>query len=222
MPVKGERMPMKINEVERIVGITKGNIRFYEKEGLLTPGRNSENGYRDYTKEDAQWLKKIRVLRMLDVPLEEIRRMRAGELTLSDAMGHHLIGLERSRANLEAVQSLCGELRQSRIQLDALDADAVLTRMERQEQEGTKFMNVRRHDRRAKYMAPFAATFLTTAVMGAFIALITWLILSDPEAPRWLIVMVVLPLLVILGVLTALYQRIRQIQGGEEDAAAQY
>ena len=33
---------MRINEVERLVGITKRNIRFYEKEGLLSPGRSSE------------------------------------------------------------------------------------------------------------------------------------------------------------------------------------
>ena len=37
---------MKINDVEQILGITKANIRFYEKEGLLNPSRN-ENGYRD-------------------------------------------------------------------------------------------------------------------------------------------------------------------------------
>ena len=36
---------MKINEVEKIIGITKKNIRFYEKEGLLSPCRNKENGY---------------------------------------------------------------------------------------------------------------------------------------------------------------------------------
>ena len=30
---------MKINEVEQLVGVTKRNIRFYEKEGLLNPGR---------------------------------------------------------------------------------------------------------------------------------------------------------------------------------------
>lgn len=36
---------MRINEVEALVGITKKNIRFYEAEGLLTPRRNSENGY---------------------------------------------------------------------------------------------------------------------------------------------------------------------------------
>ena len=38
----------KINEVEALVGITKKNIRFYEAEGLLSPRRNSQNGYRDY------------------------------------------------------------------------------------------------------------------------------------------------------------------------------
>ena len=39
---------MKINDVEKLLGITKANIRFYEKEGLLTPGR-MENGYREYS-----------------------------------------------------------------------------------------------------------------------------------------------------------------------------
>ena len=40
---------MRIKEVEDLVGITRKNIRFYEKEGLLTPGRELENSYRDIT-----------------------------------------------------------------------------------------------------------------------------------------------------------------------------
>lgn len=106
---------MKINEVERLVGITKGNIRFYEKEGLLTPGRNSENGYRDYSEADVIWLKKIKLLRMLDVPIEEILRLKAGSLTLTDAMGRHMIQLERRQANLEAMHALCAELREAEV-----------------------------------------------------------------------------------------------------------
>ena len=62
---------MKINEVESLVGITKRNIRFYEKEGLLTPNRNSENGYRDYTEDDITALRQVKLLRKLGVPLEE-------------------------------------------------------------------------------------------------------------------------------------------------------
>ena len=45
---------MKINEVEAQVGITKKNIRFYEEQGLLSPRRNSENGYRDYGEEEVK------------------------------------------------------------------------------------------------------------------------------------------------------------------------
>ena len=68
---------MRINEVERLVGITKRNIRFYEKEGLLSPGRSSENGYRDYSEADVETLKQVKLFRKLDLPLEEIRRGRS-------------------------------------------------------------------------------------------------------------------------------------------------
>ena len=102
---------MKINQVEQLVGITKGNIRFYEKEGLLTPGRNSDNGYRDYSDADVAWLKKIKLLRMLDVPIEEILRLKSGQLTLEDAMGRHMIQLERRQANLAAAQGVCAQIK---------------------------------------------------------------------------------------------------------------
>lgn len=213
---------MKINEVEQQVGITKGNIRFYEKEGLLTPGRNSENGYRDYSGADVEWLKKIKLLRMLDVPIEEILRLKSGELTLEDAMGRHIIQLERRQANLAAMSGVCGYLRDSRSQLDTLDVDEALAHVQRQEREGSKFMDVTKQDRKVKYVAPFTAAFLTIAVMGAVIVLLGWLILDDPEAPKALIALIILPVVVILGVLAALYQRVKQIQGGEEDAAAKY
>ena len=54
---------MKINEVEALVGITKKNIRFYEEQGLLSPRRNSENGYRDYGEADVAALRQIKLLR---------------------------------------------------------------------------------------------------------------------------------------------------------------
>ena len=49
---------MKINEVEKLLGIPMATIRFYEKEGLLVPQRN-ENSYREYSEKDVQLLKKI-------------------------------------------------------------------------------------------------------------------------------------------------------------------
>ena len=71
---------MKISQVEELVGITKKNIRFYEDEGLLSPERDPENGYREYSLMDVDELMKIKFLRKLSVPLEDIRKVQKKEL----------------------------------------------------------------------------------------------------------------------------------------------
>ena len=141
---------MKINEVEQLVGVTKRNIRFYEKEGLLSPGR-TDNGYRDYGEADVEALRKIKLLRKLDVPLEEIRRMQQGTLTLTDGVRRHIIQLERAQDNLATMRSLCQELAESGEQLASLDAGRWLEKMERMEEGGTQFMNIRKNDIVTRY-----------------------------------------------------------------------
>ena len=42
--------------------------------GLLQPKRNEKNGYREYTPEDIKRILQIKILRKLDVPIEEIKR----------------------------------------------------------------------------------------------------------------------------------------------------
>mgnify|MGYP001382523719 CR=1 FL=1 len=81
---------MKINEVEAAVGVTKKNIRFYEEEGLITPSREPGNGYRSYSQADVERLRRIKLLRKLDVPLAEIREMLEGQKTLAEGMGQQL------------------------------------------------------------------------------------------------------------------------------------
>ena len=216
---------VKINEVEAAVGITKRNIRFYEKEGLLTPGRNSDNGYRDYGVEDVVTLKKIKLLRKLAIPLEEIRRMQKGILTLEDAVRRHIIQLERDRANLAAMQDMCASLLAGGESLNTLDVDTYLARMERQEEEGTRFLNIKKRDTYTKYLAPTVAALIFIALMVGVIALILWGLTVEPEGapPVGLIIfLIAIPVVLILGVLLALGQRFKEIKGGEEDAAAQY
>ena len=72
---------MKIQQVEELVGISKKNIRFYEEQGLLRPGR-AENGYREYRQADVLRLKEIKLLRKLAVPIEDIRAVLQGESAL--------------------------------------------------------------------------------------------------------------------------------------------
>ena len=121
---------MKINEVEAIVGISKKNIRFYEEERLLSPKRNSDNGYRDYGENEISILKNIKFLRKLGIPIEEIRTMLAGTSTVSDGMRRHLISLERDRRNINQRINLCSELQNNDILLSQLDTDTLLKKME--------------------------------------------------------------------------------------------
>ena len=98
---------MKINEVEAAVGVTKKNIRFYEEEGLISPRREPGNGYRSYSEADVERLRRIKLLRKLDVPLAEIRQMLEGECTLAEGMSRQLERLNTRRTDLdEAVELL--------------------------------------------------------------------------------------------------------------------
>lgn len=72
---------MKIKEVETLTGITRKNIRFYEEQRLLSPRRNTQNGYREYGEQDIRVLRQIKLLRKLGVPIEEIHRMLLGRCT---------------------------------------------------------------------------------------------------------------------------------------------
>ena len=216
---------MKINEVEALVGITKKNIRFYEAEGLLAPRRNSENGYRDYGEGDVETLRRIKLLRKLGVPLEEIRQMQGGTHTVGDGMRRHLVTLERDRENLEQSIRLCSALTGCTERLEDLDAAAVLAEMETMERSGTTFQNKQRQDIRIRYVAPVVVTLLTAILMGGLMGLMLWGFSTDADQapPLPLVaVLVAIPAVVILGVLLALAQRIREIGKGEEDDAQQF
>lgn len=161
---------MKINEVEALVGITKKNIRFYESEGLLCPRRNSENGYRDYGEGEVDTLRRIKLLRKLGVPLEEIRQMLSGSHTVGDGIRRHLISLERERANLQAAIRFCAALTDCREKLCCLDARTLLEQMERMEQEGATFMDKQKNDtKRRRYIAPVVVSCLTAVLMAGCI-----------------------------------------------------
>lgn len=101
---------MNINELERLTGITKQNIRFYEKKGLLCPARNAENNYRAYTEDDLARLKAIKLLRKLDLSLEDIRRILQEEAPLDETLAQHLKALQEKRQELNACIDVCKDL----------------------------------------------------------------------------------------------------------------
>ena len=91
---------MKINEAETILGVPKATIRFYEKEGLLSPKRNS-NSYREYSDADIERLKKIIVFRKIGMPVEHIKMVLNSELPLKTAVSRNIDSLHQQMKELE-------------------------------------------------------------------------------------------------------------------------
>ena len=77
---------MNTKQVEEATGITRQNIRYYERQNLLEPARATGNAYRDYSEKDVRRLKMIKMLRMLDMPLKEIRQVLNGDISLKEAI----------------------------------------------------------------------------------------------------------------------------------------
>ena len=130
---------MKINEVEKRLGITKANIRFYEKEGLLTPGR-TENGYRDYGEGDITRLKQIVILRKLGIPVQQIADILDGALPLQEALDENIAALNEEIEKLNGSLALCRQLQNEDAQ--SLDTERYWGIIHDQEQLGARFQSL--------------------------------------------------------------------------------
>ena len=116
---------MTIRELETKTGLDRGNIRFYEREGLIAPVRQ-ENGYRDYSEEDMALLKKIKLLRRLDFSLDAIRALRDGEEDLGAALDRRLEEITAQKKELDARMWVCRRMRQDGAVFGSLDAERYL------------------------------------------------------------------------------------------------
>lgn len=216
---------VKINEVEALVGITKKNIRFYEEQGLLKPGRNAENGYREYGNEEVELLQRIKLLRKLGVPIEDIRQMLSGAHTVGDGMRRHLVTLERERRNVEQAMQLCTQMQNMELPIRELDAQQILNQMEEMERGGTSFSNKQEADVRVRYMAPVTVTVLLVIFLTAMSAFLLWAYRTAPQSapPVWFIALILgIFLFIGGGAVLALMQRIGEIRKGEIDDAKNY
>lgn len=130
---------MKINDAEKLLGITKANIRFYEKENLLTPTR-TEKGYREYSEADILRLKDIIILRKLGIPIQQIQNILDGVLPLQEALDSNILALQEEIEKLNGSLALCQQLKQEDIQ--ALDTERYWTILQNSEQQGYQFKSL--------------------------------------------------------------------------------
>lgn len=101
---------MTIKEVESLTGLARSNIRFYEKENLFEPARNEKNGYREYSMQDVEDIKKIAYLRTLGISIAEIRAVKTGKATLQQAVERQSQSLEGQIAELGRAKAMCRQM----------------------------------------------------------------------------------------------------------------
>lgn len=121
-PLNGYR----IGEAAQRSGVTAANIRYYEKESLLSPQARGENSYRLYSDSDVHQLRFIRLCRAMDMSLDEVRtllgldlRKKADCARASDALDAHL---GHVRARLAELKLLEKDLMALRARCDGTDA----------------------------------------------------------------------------------------------------
>jgi DNA-binding transcriptional MerR regulator len=67
---------LTIGQLARLSGLTTRALRHYDKLGVLRPAAvGDDNGYRLYDRGQVEVARRIRVLRELEVPLDEVRRI---------------------------------------------------------------------------------------------------------------------------------------------------
>ena len=132
---------MKISEVEKILNIPKATIRFYEKEGLLTPQRN-ENTYREYTDTDIETLKKIVVLRKIGISVEDIKQMQNEKLLLQEALSKNIVNLHTQMAELEGAIKVCDLMQKKEENFASLDENYYWDMILDEEEKGQTFIEI--------------------------------------------------------------------------------
>ena len=91
---------MRIGELSKNTGFQVETLRYYEKQGLLTPISRTASGYREYDKESLKQLHFIRKAKSVGFSLKEITEL----LTLRVERDQHSCGDVKSIAEQKIIE----------------------------------------------------------------------------------------------------------------------
>ncbi|MBU3192289.1 helix-turn-helix domain-containing protein [Clostridium bowmanii] len=92
---------MNIKAAAEKTGLTKRAIKYYEGEGLIKPIKNNENNYREYTHQDIIKLNLIGALRVVEIPIIEIKAVIDGNKSIPEVMKQALSRIDKDMCSLE-------------------------------------------------------------------------------------------------------------------------
>ena len=192
---------MTIKEIELRSGLSRANVRFYEKEGFLSPERH-ENGYREYTEEDLTVLKKIRLLRTLHIPLSEIKGLLDDSQTFLQVIENHIVFLDQEIQNYQDAKAMCHKMMRDTHVHQELDIDLYLKELDERDYGGgemqedmTRIQRVDEDQKRffgryfdiglvlipiyaISFLYPYSESGLVTSIINTCLMLIVFLLLE--------------------------------------------
>lgn len=214
---------MLIKEVESIVGLSKKSIRFYEDNNLLNPKRNSTNDYREYSKEDIEKLKTIKLLRELGVSIRELKLLNENKLTLKECLDDRIYKIEAEEKKYQRAKEICREIKKSNDEFDNIDIDRYFKEINILNKEGFTMRNLQVNN--YKKIREAVISSLTFSLFFLFLmAVITYFEFTEIDKMPWLIYILLMTMLIVpvFGITINLIKRIKEINGGEEDEASKY
>ncbi len=132
---------MTIKDLENELLISRANIRFYEKEGLLSPNRK-ENKYRDYNDNDISRLQKIIVLRKLGVSVTDIKSILDGNESLQKVVHEQSKILTEKIEELKGALDVCKQIEDDNVDIDNFDEAYYIDIIQNKEKQGQSFVDI--------------------------------------------------------------------------------
>lgn len=107
--------------------------------------------------------------------------------------------------------------------LDTLNTDEWLDEMEKMEKKGVDFVDLSKIDiNMKKKIGAVIGGFVVIILMVLFVIFLLWANIQDPIPIGVLAIFIGIPVAVVICILVAMRSRFKEIEGGEEDEAAQY
>lgn len=132
---------MTIKEVENKLNISRANIRYYEKEGLLLPKRN-ESDYRNYTNNDLKRLETILLFRKCNISIEDIRLIFNKTKSVEEVFKRQISIIDNEVKELIGAKEMCKVLSSENSSIENFDTNKYYNMMNNLENKGNKFYNI--------------------------------------------------------------------------------
>lgn len=93
-------MSFSIGEISKIVGLPSSTLRYYEKEGLVTPNRD-KNNLRVYGEDEVKWIKFLLHLKSAGLSVEELKQYTSWRTTGDSTIANRIDLLKEKKELLE-------------------------------------------------------------------------------------------------------------------------